>query len=223
MDKFNRRPSARERRQKWVLYLLAFLVPALGFFVLFAFKNDGAPWVIGLVLVGAALAGWARRGELMRHNRMWVAGLPVLSPQGPGFSPLETAAISNLLAQSGTEAAAFRAYLAGSEVIARYHSGHGAVTTLSSDRPRPFAKDFLDPVFFFKVDELRSVVGCQFWSGDDDATLVVEFFTGGENTSKLDWTRVSFSEAPPDAQRPAVPMTPPIVFEPQWVHFRLEH
>lgn len=222
MDKFNRRPSARERRQKWVLYLLAFLVPALGFFVLFAFQNGGAPWVIGLVVVGSVLGAWARRGELMRHYRMWVAGLPVLSDQGPGFSPLEAAAISNLLAQPGTEAAAFRAYLAGSQVIARYHSGLGAVTTLSSDRPRPVAKDFLDPVFFFKVDGLQTVVGCQFWNGADDATLVMEFFTGGENTSKLDWTRVSFSDAPPDAPRPAVPMTPPTATEPQWVRFRLE-
>jgi hypothetical protein len=191
--------------------------------VLFAFKNEGARWVIGVVLVGAGLGHWARRGEFLRRARAWFDGLPVLSQQGPGFSTLEAAAISHLLAQSETETVAFRAYLARSEVIARYHSGLGAVTMFSSDRPRPPTTGFLDAVFFFQVEGLQSVVGCQFWNGEDDISMIVEFFAGGENTSKLDWTRVSFSDAPPDAPRPAVPMTPPTALEPRWVRFRPEH
>lgn len=84
-------------RQKLLLALVAFLLPAIWFGSLFAFGNDAAPWaILGYVIVFGGFAVYNAKAYLSRFE-LWRAGLKVQPEQGPGFSPLELAALNALL------------------------------------------------------------------------------------------------------------------------------
>ncbi|MNS98888.1 hypothetical protein D3C72_1332690 [compost metagenome] len=222
MDKFNRRPNSRTRKRQVLLVLLAFGLCAGCFGALIAFGNTGGLWVLGIYACGLVILGISQWRAVARNHRLWLAGLNTQSHQGPGFSTLETAAISHLFAKAGSNERGLRQHFSASEVIARYNSGVGSVTTFRSDRPCPVSAPVLDVTSWFQVEGLASVVGCRFWADDDGLLTTLEFFTGGEDTSWLEWATVSFDYAAEDAPRPNAPQTRPVASEPRWVHYRPE-
>lgn len=148
--------------------------------------------------------------------------MTIQSEPGPGFSALEAAAISQLLDQAGTEQAELQKHLQASEVVSRYNSGAGSVTLIRSSNSRAASSAALEPIAWFTVKGLETVVGCRFWPDDQGLLSTMEFFTGGENTALVDWTRVTFEDAPTGNPRPPVPTTAPVATEPRWIHYRSE-
>lgn len=219
MDKFGGRRDKKTDSRKVLLVLAAFLLCAGCFATLIAFGNGGAKWVVGVYVFGltmAALTGWK---SLKRNYRLWAAGLKTQSYQGPGFSPLEVAAISEVasdLSRSSGLANQFKS----AEVIARYNSGAGGLTTFRSLASETVAASILDHISWFWVEELQAVVGCRFWADSSGSVTMLEAFTGGENTAHLDWTRVTFRSAPEGAARPRVPSLAPVISEPRWIYYR---
>lgn len=221
MDKFGRRPKAKDRRRKLLLYGVAFLVPAACFAVLFGFGNAGAPWVIGFYLacltvgiVGGVIAA-------RRRLRLWLIGFGVQPEPREGFTTLEVAAINDLIEHSGPEGGALRSHFRLSEAVLRYNSGTGCVTTVRSDRPQPVSDAVLKHVSWYRLNGLPGKVGCKFWASDGVIDLM-EIFCGGEDTRLIDWTRVTFI---PDVDGPGAPRIPesrPIVTEPHLVRFRMD-
>lgn len=222
MDKFNRRPSARGQARRLLVALLAFLLCGGAFAALFAFGNQAAPWVLGVYAFGLTLGALSQWQALRRNHRLWVSGLKFQSHQGPGFSTLEAAAIGELLTQMGPAGSALRRHFAACEVVARYNSGTGGVTTFQSRSPQPAPDHVVGSVFWFAVQGISSIVGCKFWADDEGLLTTLEFFTGGEDTSYLDWSALTFDVAPEGATRPAVPMMRPVISEPRWVYYRPE-
>ena len=220
MDKFARRPDARANRRKLFYFLLAFSLPAGCFFALFAFGNAGALWVLGIYAFALTLAVLARMASVRRNHRLWLKGRKIQSEPGPGFSALEAAAISQLLEQARTQQAELQKHLQTSEVVSRYNSGTGSVTLIRSSNPRSVSSAALEPIAWFAVTGLETIVGCRFWPDEQGLLSTMEFFTGGENTAFVDWTRVAFDDAPTGAPRPPVPTTAPVATEPRWIHYR---
>jgi hypothetical protein len=209
MDKFDRRPNRKQKRQKLVLALVAFLIPAIWFGSLFAFGNDAAPWaILGYVLLFGGVAALNGRAYLRRLD-LWRAGMKAQPEQGPGFSPLELAALNALL--GGTVRG-----LAGMEVRQRYNSGHGCVTTLSGDLPIGAS----DRVACFRIQGVDAPVGACFWPASGSEAAMIEFFTRGDS-AELDWLGAPFDEIPmsSDLVRPEMR---PVVSEASWKHFRYE-
>lgn len=223
MDKFNRRVSRKAQARKILFILLALSLCAACFLALFIFGNAGAMWVIGILAFGLTLATLTQWKDLSRNYRLWLSGLRIQSPQGPGFSSLEVEAIRNLLGQVGAEAEALNRHFAGAEVFARYNSGAGSVTSFRSATPSKVSADIAPCVAWFAVDGVDGPVGSRLWADQDGVITSLEFFTGGRDTSHLDWTSVSFGPPPAGCERPPVPSTPPIGLEPKWIRYRPDH
>jgi len=223
MNKFNRRVSRKAQMRKILLVLLAFTLCAGCFLALFIFGNAGALWVIGIYVFGVTLWVLTQWKDLAVNYRLWLSGLKVQSHQGPGFSALEVEAIAEFLAHIGPDAQALSRHFAGAEVLARYNSGTGSVTSFRSTMPHGATADLAGCVSWFVVDGVDGVVGGRFWKDQDGVITTLEFFTGGRDTSHLDWTAVSFEPAIVGRARPLIPSTPPIGLEPRWVRYRPEH
>jgi len=209
MDKFNRRPNAKQMRHKLVVALVAFLIPAIWFGSLFAFGNDAAPWaILAYVLLFGGFGLLEARAVLRRFN-LWRTGLNEQPEPGPGFSPLELAALNALL-----NGAVFS--LAGAEVRERYNSGHGCVVTITGALP-PEASVY---VACFRIRGVDTPIGACLWPNAGAEGAMLEFFTRGD-TAQLDWLTAPFEEAPvsPDLTKPVMR---PVVSEPSWKHFRYE-
>lgn len=221
MDKFSRRPKATDRRRKLVLYAVAFIIPAACFAVLFGFQNAGASWLIGLyvaclpvVVVGGVLA-------TRRRLRLWLTGFSLQPEPRAGFTTLEVAAINDLIDHSGAEGAALRSHFGVSEVVLRYNSGTGCITTVRSEQPRPVSDAVLKHVSWYRLNGLPGKVGCKFWASDGVIDLM-EIFCGGEDTRLIDWTRVTFTPEADGSGAPGIPESRPIVTEPHLVRFRMD-
>lgn len=186
-----------------------------------AFGNASIPWFLGLYVFFWTLALLAWRQGLIRNYRLWRTGLIFQDDQGPGFSTLEVAAINELLANSGSEAMALRRHFEGAEVVARYNSGLGGVTTIRSQYPRSVMDDVTNHVSWFSVSDL-GVVGSRFWTDQTGVVVMLEVFTGGRDTAHVDWTKVSFVAASEDLPRPRIPSIAPVITEPHWVRWRPE-
>ena len=222
MDKFDRRPSPAARRRKLLYFFLAFALVGGWFAALFAFGNAGAIWLIAIYVFGLTLAALARGADFWRNYRLWLGTLRLQSAQGPGFSALETAAITRLVEQAGDQGPALLAHLKYAEVVARYNSGAGSVTSLKHPNA-PLGKDLTsDAVAWFSVQGIDGLVGARLWTDDTGSVACLEFFTGGENTTRLEWATLAFDEAWPTATRPAVPTVRPMVTEPRSVRYRPE-
>ena len=206
--------------QKAIFFVAAFMFAAGCFAVLIVFKNASLPWFLGLYVFVWTLAFLAWRQGIIRNYRLWFSGLKFQDEQGPGFSTLEVAAINELLAAAGPDAGALHRHFEGAEVVARYNSGVGGVTTFRSQFPRSVARDVTDHVSWFLVDDLGAVVGARFWADQTAAITMLEVFTGGLDTRAFDWTKVSFAAAPDELPRPAIPSMEPVITEPHWVHWR---
>lgn len=222
MDKFNRRPSSRARKRQLLVVLLAFGLCAGCFAAMIAFGNAGGLWVLGVYVCGFVILGVSQWKAVMRNHRLWLTGLKTQTHQGPGFSTLEIAAISDLFARAGPDDRDLRRHFNTSEVVARYNSGAGSVTTFRSDSPRATSGLAQEAPSWFRVEGLASVVGCCFWADSDGLLTTIEFFTGGEDTSALDWTAVTFDYADDEMARPSVPQTSPVATEPRWIRYRPE-
>ena len=223
MDKFNRRVSRKAQTRKMLLGLLAFALCAGCFLALFIFGNVGALWVIGIYVFGVTLWVLTQWKDLAGNHRLWLSGLKVQSNQGPGFSAFEVEAIAKLLAQMGPDARVLSKHFAGAEVFARYNSGTGSVTSFRSATPQGVTVDVAECVSWFVVDGVDGVVGGRVWADQDGVIATLEFFTGGRDTSHLDWTDVAFEPAEIGSARPSIPSTPPIGLEPRWIQYRPEH
>ena len=222
MDKFDRRPNSRARKRQILAALLAFGLCAGCFAVMIAFGNAGGLWVLGVYIGGLVMLGVSQWKAVTRNHRLWLAGLNAQSQQGPGFSTLELAAISDLFARAGPDERNLRQHFNTSEVVARYNSGAGSVTTFRSDSPRATPDLAQEAPSWFRVEGLTSVVGCRFWADSDGLLTIIEFFTGGDDTSALDWTAVTFDHADDEMARPSVPQAPPVASEPRWIRYRPE-
>lgn len=223
MDKFDRGPSARARKRQALAALLAFGLCAGCFAVMIAFGNTGGLWVLGIYIGGLVMLGVSQWRAMTRNHRLWLSGLNAQSQQGPGFSTLEIAAISDLFARAGPDEGNLRHHFSTSEVVARYNSGAGSVTTFRSDSPRATPDLAQETPSWFRVEGVVSVVGCRFWADSDGLLTTIEFFTGGEDTSALDWTAVTFDYAAEDEMgRPAIPEIQPVASEPRWIRYRPE-
>lgn len=220
MDKFNRRPSKKARVRKAIYFIAAFLLAAGCFAIMIVFKNASLPWFLGLYVFSWTLAFLAWRQGILRNQRLWLSGLKFQDVQGPGFSTLEVAAINDLLISAGPDTEALRRHFNSAEVVARYNSGVGGVTTFRSQYPRSAVNNVTDHVSWFLVDDLGAVVGAQFWADQTGVIVMLEVFTGGLDTRAFDWTRVTFTAAPDELPRPAIPSTAPVITEPHWVHWR---
>ncbi|WP_426025020.1 hypothetical protein [Brevundimonas sp. TSRC1-1] len=220
MDKFNRRPSRKARARKAIFFVAAFMLAAGCFAVLIVFKNASIPWFLGLYVFSWTLAFLAWRQGVIRNYRLWFSGLKFQDVQGPGFSTLEVAAINELLAVAGPDAGLLRRHFEDAEVVARYNSGVGGVTTFRSQHPRSPVSDITNHVSWFLVDDLRAVVGAQFWADETGVLVMLEVFTGGLDTRAFDWTKVSFATAPEELPKPSIPSMPPLITEPHWVYWR---
>lgn len=202
--------------------MAAFGLCAGCFLALSLFGNAAAPWVIGVLVCGVTLFSLIRLGAVVTNIRLWLSGMAVQSEPGPGFSALEVAAIQDLLAQAGPEAQALGRHFAGAEVVERYNSGTGNVTTIRSATPHPVLSDAVAGLAWFHVDGVSGIVGARFWVDQKGLVTLLEFFTGGEGTARLDWTRARFEPASGGAPRPTPPSMPPIVSEPRWIRYRPE-
>lgn len=220
MDKFNRRPSKKARVRKAIYFIAAFLLAAGCFAIMIVFKNASLPWFLGLYVFSWTLAFLAWRQGILRNQRLWLSGLKFQDVQGPGFSTLEVAAINDLLISAGSDTEALRRHFNSAEVVARYNSGVGGVTTFRRQYPRSAVNNVADHVSWFLVDDLGAVVGAQFWADQTGVIVMLEVFTGGLDTRAFDWTRVTFTAAPDELPRPAIPSTVPVITEPHWVHWR---
>lgn len=220
---FGRRSNRKGKARSVVLFLLAFGLCAGCFLAMFIFGNAGALWVLGVyafVLTLWILIQWK---NVEGNNRLWLSSLKVQSPQGPGFSALEVEAVNEFLAQMGADAQDLRRHFAGSEVVARYNSGAGGVTRFHSATPHRFIGDLERSVSWFELEGIRSVVGARFWTDDNGMVTMLEFFVGGEDTSRVAWTETPFRTAGPERERPSIPQTPPIESEPRWVRYRPDY
>lgn len=186
-----------------------------------AFGNASIPWFLGFYVFCWTLALLARSQGLIRNYRLWRSGLTFQDDQGPGFSTLEVAAIHELLVNAGPEAMTLRRHFEGAEVVARYNSGRGGVTTFRSQYPRSVTEDVTDHISWFSVSDL-GVVGSKFWADQTGVVLMLEMFTGGRDTAHVDWTKVSFVAASEEQPRPRIPSMAPVISEPHWVRWRPE-
>jgi hypothetical protein len=221
LDKFNRRPTKKAQAQKAVFFVICFSLAAGGFAALIAFGNASIPWFLGIYAVFWVLAFLAWSKGLIRNYHLWRSGLILQDNQGPGFSTLEVAAINELLVKSGPEAMALRRHFEGAEVVARYNSGLGGVTTFQSEYPRSVTEDVTNHISWFSVNDL-GVVGTKFWADQTGLIVMLEFFTGGRNTAHFDWTKVLFVAASEDLPRPRIPSMAPVITEPHWVRWQPE-
>lgn len=217
MDKFDRRPTAKQKRAKLLWFVLAASIPASWFFTMFAFGNKALPWFFASY--GALLAALLvfRGRAILSNSRLWEKGLNHQPEPWAGFTPMELAVIE--AADQAAPDARLRAALAGAEVALRYDSGHGAVSTIKGGRPLKSPAVF-DASLWFKVSGLDAPVGARLWPDAGGAPELIELFTEAR-TGRLDWTRAAFEVI--DTPRAApVPKTRPIVTEPQWKTFRDE-
>lgn len=215
-----RRASRKGKARSVVLFLLAFGLCAGCFAAMFLFGNAGALWVLGVYAFGLTLWILNQWKNAEGNHRLWLSGLRGQSEQGPGFSALEAEAINELLLQMGTEGQGLRRHLAASEVVARYNSGAGCVTTFRSPAPHEAIGDLGKYVTWFELADLHCAVGARLWSDDDGLVTTLEFFTGGEDTRRLNWIEVAFRSAGPERERPSIPQMRPIQVEPRWVRYR---
>ena len=206
MDKFVRRPSARERRRKLGFLVLAFLAVGGWFATLFVFGNQGAPWLLAVYGVLIVVLGRMRFKEELSFSRLAARNTPLQSTQGPGFSPMEVAAVQALVEHVGPQVAP---YFRNAEVILRWNTGSGCLTAIRSSTPVAINDQALEFVSWFEVRGLSSPVGCRFWKNQETID-VMEFFCAGERTVDLDWHRVEFSSAPAGDQR-TVPASRPTI------------
>lgn len=209
MDKFDRRPNAKQKRQKLVLALFAFLIPAIWFGSLFAFGNAAAPWaILGYVVLFGGFGVYNAKAYVSRW-KLWRDSLKMQPGQGPGYSPLELAALNALLDGAAKD-------LAGVEVRERYNSGHGCITTLTGVFPAGAS----ERVACFRIQGVDAPVGACLWPSSGAEPAMIEFFTHGR-TAQLDWLAAPFDDipTPPDLARPVMR---PVVSEASWKHFRYE-
>ena len=213
MDKFNRRPNARQTRQKVLLAVFAFCIPAIWFGSLFAFGNDAAPWaILGYVIL---FGGFAVANGLayMRRLKLWRATLKSMpEDQGPGYSSLEQAALQRLLNGAVWE-------LGGAEVRERYNSGRGCVVTLGGPQVRLPAEAF-QRLAAFRIEGIEAPVGACLWPDEDGRAAMLEFFTASD-TAAFDWFRPAFEPTGDSAGLVRPPMAP-VVSEASWKRFRYE-
>ncbi|WP_439470776.1 hypothetical protein [Brevundimonas sp.] len=213
MDKFDRRPNARQTRQKILLAVFAFCIPAIWFGSLFAFGNAAGPWaILGYVILFGGF-GVVQARAYMRRLKLW-QGTIKRQPedQEPRYSPLERMTLDRLLQGSTWE-------LGGALVRERYNSGRGCVVTL--DGP----KIGLPPATFerlvcLSVEGLDAPVGARLWPDEDGRAAMLEFFTTAD-TRTFDWSRPAFELIPVPAGL-VQPSMAPVVSEASWKHFRYE-
>jgi hypothetical protein len=214
MDRFNRRPTRRQRWRKLALFAGVFLIPAtwMGSAVAFGNAWPAARYLLYLA-VGLGLAIWTG-WELVSRFRLWLRGLNVQPEQGPSFTVLEVAALTELIASPASHSADGPG-LTSAEVTLRYNSGRGCITTVEGAGVlRP---DCYDRIAWFQVGRLADPVGCVLWPGSSGQLELIELFTTA-NTSKVDWSSVTFEPATPP-RKGGRPTFRPVITEPSWRRF----
>lgn len=213
MDKFNRRPKQAERRRRMVIAIAAFFIPASAFALLFIF-GPGLDVIAGLKGLGmlyvAAVLISVFLGILKGFQlyQQWVDKLGVQPIQGPGFTPLELAALGELAKSLSEAVPTFPIFLSKAQVISRFNNGAGCVTQIHADASIPLHRAS-QTVFYFWLGELEGPAGCQFWIDEGDGIAVLEFFTGEIDTRRFDWATADFEVIPPpQTLRP--PLSAPI-------------
>jgi len=207
MDKFDRRPSRAKRGKRFLLATVAFIIPATAFALLFLFGSriDPATFLKGtglayLAIILISLALGLRHG--FRLYRQWIEKLGFQPVQGQGFTPLELAVFEELEKALPENAAATRRFLSKAEVVSRFNSGAGCLTSVHSNHPEPIA-DVSKIILFFRLGKLAGPAGCRVWTDDAGVIDIVEFFTGEVDTRSFDWATAAFEMiAPPTHPRP---------------------
>lgn len=217
MDKFDRRPTAKQRRSKLLWFLLVATVPASWFLTMFAFGNKALPWFFasyGVLLVALMTV---RGREALSNLGLWEKGLNYQPEPRAGFTPMELAAIE--VVDEAAPESRLRAALAGAEVALRYDSGHGCVSTITGAHPLAAPAAF-DAAVWFQVSGLSAPVGARLWADAKGAPELIEMFTEAR-TGRHDWTRATFAVIDPP-RLAVIPQSRPIVTGPMWKTFAPE-
>jgi len=206
MDKFDRRPAWKTRYRIYLLAGVGMVLLLAGYVALARFGDTGL-FLKGLGLYCLALfLGSLGIGlfTALKTYRDWLQKLALQPIQGPGFTPLELAALEEFRRQSPQSTDALHAFLTSAEVTSRFNTGNGCITTIRSGRPHPLVG--ADAVIaWFVIAGVAVPVGCRFWTDDAQVVDLMEFFTGGQNTHDLDWAAVPFENGEPG------PTTPPVI------------
>ncbi len=215
MDKFNRKPSRAKRLRRLAFAAGAFAIPAAAFALLFLYGSR-LNFIVGLKGLGAVYLAAALvsvvvviRQALVLY-RQWLDKLGFQPIQGPGFTPLELAALGELTTETHGAATMLRRFLSDAEVVSRFNNGAGCITQIRSALLLPHAPNAL---VCFHVGGLPGPIGCRLWPAADGAIALVEFFTDGVDTRRFDWATADFEIVPvPPGLRP--PQMRPISIRP---------
>jgi Ca2+/Na+ antiporter len=196
MDKFDRKPAWKARYRTYLLAGVGMVLLLAGYVAMARFADTTFYiWGLSLYLAVMVLGGLGiGLFKAFKTHREWLQKLALQPIQGPGFTPLELAALEEFLRQAPQSAHPLHAFLTSAEVTSRFNTGNGCITTIRSGTPHPLVG--ADAVIaWFVVAGVTVPVGCRFWTDDAQVVDLMEFFTGGQDTHGLDWAAVSFESA----------------------------
>lgn len=221
MDKFATRRKAGEQRRVFLLGGGFFFIVTTSFVVMFAFGNAAVVWLLGVYVFGMTLAVLAGIKNAGHEYAVWLRSLNVQPRQADGFSALEVAAIHEILVDArNDEAGAWHLYLQYAEVVERYNSGSGCIVSIRSHHLAPMTDVIRGRQVWFAVSQTKVVTGAHIWPEDENGILMLEFFTGGQDTRHWLWTDEIFSPVTDNIEYPFVPLQKPIINAPYLKAFR---
>lgn len=219
ISEVSQRRARKARRRKLLIGSTFFIIVASCFASLFGLGNRAAVWVVGLYVLGMLVFGLSEAKTAIRGYRSWLSHQNFQPRQADGFSPLEVAALQNLLVAAGSDAVELARYLASSEVVERYNSGTGLVVTLQSTEPFVASCNVARLFGWFVISAEKVVIGARLWADDREGVALLEFFTGGHITRHWEWTHEPFGDATDECTRPPVPLSSPVVSAPSVKYF----
>ena len=215
-DPFDRRPKRPWWRTVRLYLLVALAVPTFyGVTVWLGTRGDQGPWgglwfwvpfLIFFVTVGALQVP-----SMQRYAAAAYRARSVQPPPNPGFIPLELSILQEIATTAAQPSSSLLRAFDQAEVRERYNSGAGLVTVISGVGG-PCAR-FFHPqrLVAVQVASLARKAGATVWPGDEGGVVLLEVFTGGEDTRHLDWSSIGFEIASDLSGVPPLPLAPPII------------